>query len=110
MGRGIATYTASWAAPNHGEVHSQQRFMCVGSKGEVRVDQGHRGYEGHYDGSYKSLNPLFMRYTPDEEGFFAGQRRSRFATSRPTAGSSEPNSLVHLPSVRAGKSPAATVS
>jgi len=72
--RGVATYTASWAAPNHGEVHSQQRFMCVGSKGEVRVDQGHRGYEGHYDGSYKSLNPLFMRYTPDEEGFFAGQR------------------------------------
>jgi D-galacturonate reductase len=70
--KGVAVYTSGWAAPNYGEVHSQQRFLCIGSEGEVRADQAHRGYDVHYDNLYKTLNPLYMKYTPDDEGYFAG--------------------------------------
>lgn len=42
--RGTAVYTASWAAPLKAGVHSEQRFHYMASKGEVRVDQAHRGY------------------------------------------------------------------
>jgi D-galacturonate reductase len=42
--RGTAVYTASWAAPLKAGVHSEQRFHYMGAKGEVRVDQAHRGY------------------------------------------------------------------
>ncbi|KAJ3078872.1 hypothetical protein HK102_004184, partial [Quaeritorhiza haematococci] len=70
---GTAVYTASWVAPK-AEVHSQQRFFYMGHKGEIRVDQAHRGYETATDADgYKSNNPLFMRYTPDAAGFYAGQ-------------------------------------
>ncbi|CAK9071827.1 scyllo-inositol 2-dehydrogenase (NAD(+)) [Durusdinium trenchii] len=71
--RGCAVYTSSWIAPN-AEVHSQQRFFFMGHKGEVRVDQAHRGFEvATDDKGYASCNPLFMKYTPNPEGEFAGQ-------------------------------------
>jgi D-galacturonate reductase len=70
---GVAVYTSGWAAPDHGEVHSQQRFVCIGAGGEVRADQAHRGYDVHYDNAYKNINPLYMKYTRDDDGFFAGQ-------------------------------------
>jgi len=70
---GTAVYTSSWIAPK-AEVHSQQRFFYMGHKGEIRVDQAHRGYEVATDESgYASCNPLFMKYTPNPEGEFAGQ-------------------------------------
>ena len=71
--KGVATYTASWAAPK-GDVHSQQRFFAMAAAGEVTVDQAHRGYSVATDAAgFASPNPLFMRYTPDAAGRFAGQ-------------------------------------
>ncbi|TPX37816.1 hypothetical protein SeMB42_g06746 [Synchytrium endobioticum] len=70
---GTAVYTSSWIAPK-AEVHSQQRFFYMGHKGEIRVDQAHRGYEiATDDDGVASINPLFMRYTPDGQGRYAGQ-------------------------------------
>jgi len=70
---GTAVYTSSWIAPP-GEVHSQQRFFYMGHKGEIRVDQAHRGFEVATDESgYASCNPLFMKYKPNPQGEFAGQ-------------------------------------
>lgn len=70
---GTAVYTSSWIAPK-GEVHSQQRFFYMGHKGEIRVDQAHRGYDVSTDDKgYASCNPLFMKYTPSPAGEFAGQ-------------------------------------
>jgi len=43
---GSAIYTASWAAAK-ADVHSQQRFFYLGHKGEVTVDQAHRGSSCH---------------------------------------------------------------
>jgi D-galacturonate reductase len=40
---GHAVYTSSWVAPK-ADVHSQQRFFYMGHKGEISVDQAHRGY------------------------------------------------------------------
>ena len=69
---GVASYTSSWIAPR-ADVHSQQRFFYMGTKGEVRVDQAHRGYSIATDASgFSSVNPLFMKYTPTN-GRFAGQ-------------------------------------
>ncbi len=69
----VATYTASWIAPKS-DVHSQQRFFYMGERGEVHVDQAHRGYSLADDQrGFQSLNPLFMKYTPDADGYFAGQ-------------------------------------
>jgi D-galacturonate reductase len=46
----------------------------MGQKGEVIIDQAHRGYTLATDkDGLSSINPLYMRYTPDEKGFFAGQ-------------------------------------
>ena len=43
-------------------------------EGEATVDQCHRGFSTATEASgYASPNPLFMRYTPDEGGRFAGQ-------------------------------------
>ncbi len=71
--RATGVYTASWIAPKS-DVHSQQRWFYSGSKGEITVDQAHRGYTVATDDSgYASANPLFMKYTPDADGFFAGQ-------------------------------------
>ena len=68
-----AFYTSSWIAPKS-DVHSQQRFHYVGQKGEVQIDQAHRGYSLATDQSgFCSPNPLFMKYTPDAQGYFSGQ-------------------------------------
>ncbi len=70
---GTAVYTSSWIAPK-AEVHSQQRFFYMGQKGELRVDQAHRGYQvASDDAGFAECNPLFMKYTPNPEGEFAGQ-------------------------------------
>ena len=70
---GTAVYTASWVAPRS-DVHSQQRFFYMGQKGEVIIDQAHRGYSVATDADgYASANPLFMKYTPGADGYFAGQ-------------------------------------
>jgi D-galacturonate reductase len=69
---GTAVYTSSWVAPKS-DVHSQQRFFYMGQRGEVNIDQAHRGYNMASDGTgYRSVNPLFMKYTPSD-GKFAGQ-------------------------------------
>lgn len=69
---GCAVYTSSWVAPRS-DVHSQQRFFYMGSKGEINVDQAHRGCTLAQDGQpFLSVNPLFMKYTPTA-GKFAGQ-------------------------------------
>ncbi len=71
--RGTGVYTASWIAPQS-DVHSQQRFFYMGAKGELTVDQAHRGYTVATDADgYRSANPLFMKYEPDAQGRFAGQ-------------------------------------
>jgi len=71
LGQGL--YTSSWVAPK-ADVHSQQRFFYMGQKGEVNIDQAHRGYSMAADGEgFRSVNPLFMKYTPSD-GYFAGQR------------------------------------
>ena len=70
--QGTAVYTSSWIAPKS-DVHSQQRFFYMGQKGEVNIDQAHRGYNLAADGAgYRSVNPLFMKYTPSD-GKFSGQ-------------------------------------
>ncbi len=70
---GAAVYTSSWVAPKS-DVHSQQKFFYLGQNGEINVDQAHRGYTFSRDGEgFKSLNPLFMKYTPDSNGNFCGQ-------------------------------------
>jgi len=69
---GTAIYTSSWVAPKS-DVHSQQRFFYMGAKGEINVDQAHRGVSMSTDESgYASVNPLFMKYTPTN-GYFSGQ-------------------------------------
>jgi D-galacturonate reductase len=73
--RGTAVYTASWAAPLKAGVHSEQRFHYMASGGEVRVDQAHRGYSIVEDEVGKiDYNPFYVKYSPDENGFFDGQR------------------------------------
>uniref|UniRef100_A0A7S1XWL6 Gfo/Idh/MocA-like oxidoreductase N-terminal domain-containing protein n=1 Tax=Phaeomonas parva TaxID=124430 RepID=A0A7S1XWL6_9STRA len=70
---GTAVYTSAWIAPR-ADVHSQQRFFYMGTKGEINVDQAHRGYTMAKDGNpFGSVNPLFMKYTPTR-GKFSGQR------------------------------------
>lgn len=70
---GTAIYTSSWVAPTS-DVHSQQRFFYMGHDGEIIIDQAHRGYSVATDASgYASANPLFMKYTPSADGYFAGQ-------------------------------------
>jgi D-galacturonate reductase len=71
--QGCAVYTASWVAPKS-DVHSQQRFFFMSSSGEVLVDQAHRGCTISTDSAgFASVNPLFMKYTPNHEQEFAGQ-------------------------------------
>ena len=54
---GHATYTSSWAAPKS-DVHSQQRWFYLGQKGELNVDQAHRGYTVATDGGgFASVRP-----------------------------------------------------
>ncbi len=78
VSRGHAVYMASWVAPT-ADCHTQQGFHAMFAKGEVRVDQAHRGYSLSADadaggnGGFAAMNPLYMRYTPDHQGKFAGQ-------------------------------------
>ena len=69
----VAVFTASWATPK-ADVHSQQRFHYMGPKGEIQVDQAHRGFQLCTDqAGLQSINPLYMRYTP-KNGKFVGQQ------------------------------------
>ncbi|GAK62496.1 uncharacterized protein PAN0_001c0696 [Moesziomyces antarcticus] len=76
-----AVFTASWSAPQGAGVHSEQHFHYVGAHGETRINQARRGYQftqedpaqGVTGGSCTDFNPFYMRYTPDAEGYFAGQ-------------------------------------
>lgn len=63
LSRGMAHFTSSWIAEKS-DVHSQQRCFFLGSKGEINIDQAHRGYAmaSHNSNGLRSLNPLFMRY------------------------------------------------
>ena len=62
---GVATYVASWIAPK-ADCHTQQYFHYMGHRGEIRVDQGHRGYTmSTDDAGFTQLNPLYMKYTGD---------------------------------------------
>ena len=75
---GHSVTTSSWVAPT-ADCHTQQNFHYMGHAGELRVDQAHRGYsfsaepEAGGTGALATLNPLYMRYTPDARGRFAGQ-------------------------------------
>jgi len=70
---GVASYTASWIAPR-ADCHTQQYFHLMGHEGEIRADQGHRGYAMSTDADgFAQLNPLYMKYTPGPSGRFAGQ-------------------------------------
>lgn len=79
--RATAIFTASWAAPQGAGVHSEQYFHYVGTKGETRVNQARRGYQYVREDASQQVtggqsidyNPFYMRYTPDGEGYFAGQ-------------------------------------
>ncbi|MES1906865.1 MAG: hypothetical protein MHM6MM_000094 [Cercozoa sp. M6MM] len=68
---GTAVFTSSWTAAES-DVHSQQRFFFQGTESDITVDQAHRGYTIASRG-LASVNPLFMKYTPDARGHFAGQ-------------------------------------
>lgn len=71
--KGTALYTASWAAPK-ADCHTQQYFHYMGHEGEIRACQDHRGYNQGVEGAgYATLNPLYMKYTPDALGYFSGQ-------------------------------------
>eukprot|EP00594_Rhizosolenia_setigera_P003428 CAMPEP_0178943620 /NCGR_PEP_ID=MMETSP0789-20121207/2686_1 /TAXON_ID=3005 /ORGANISM="Rhizosolenia setigera, Strain CCMP 1694" /LENGTH=426 /DNA_ID=CAMNT_0020623231 /DNA_START=118 /DNA_END=1398 /DNA_ORIENTATION=- len=76
-GLGTAIYTSSWVAPK-ADVHSQQRFFYMGQKGEINVDQAHRGCTLAIDNKpFASINPLFMKFTPTN-GYFSGQQSYGF--------------------------------
>jgi D-galacturonate reductase len=68
---GTSIHTASWIAPKS-DVHSQQRFFYMGHNGEINIDQAHRGYTMSDNDGFKSVNPLFWKYTP-RDGKFVGQ-------------------------------------
>lgn len=71
--KGVAVYTASWGTPKT-DVHSEQNFHYIGHKGQIKIDQAHRGVALSTDADgYASINPLYMRYTPDAFGNFVGQ-------------------------------------
>ncbi|KAF8575352.1 NAD-P-binding protein [Ramaria rubella] len=73
--KGTGVYTASWTAPTTSGVHSAQHWYYMAEKGEVSVDQAHRGYDIVVDGQGKTYyNPFYMKYSPSESGHFDGQR------------------------------------
>jgi D-galacturonate reductase len=73
--KGTAVYTASWTAPIGAGVHSKQHFYYMAEKGEINIDQAHRGYDVVVDGQgINWFNPFYMKYTPSESGHFDGQR------------------------------------
>jgi D-galacturonate reductase len=47
----------------------------MAEKGEINIDQAHRGYDVVVDGQgINWFNPFYMKYTPSESGHFDGQR------------------------------------
>ncbi|KAH9486766.1 putative oxidoreductase YdgJ [Psilocybe cubensis] len=73
--RGTAVYTASWTAPLKSGVHSAQHWYYMAEKGDINVDQAHRGYDVTVDDTGKAwYNPFYMKYSPSESGHFDGQR------------------------------------
>ncbi|EJF66619.1 D-galacturonic acid reductase [Dichomitus squalens] len=73
--KGTAVYTASWTAPLKSGVHTSQHFYYMAEKGEINVDQAHRGYDIVNDETGKAwYNPFYMKYSPSESGHFDGQR------------------------------------
>ncbi|GBE78386.1 NAD(P)-binding protein [Sparassis crispa] len=73
--RGTAVYSASWTAPLKSGVHSAQQWYYMAEKGEINVDQAHRGYDIVQDETGKAwYNPFYMKYSPSESGHFDGQR------------------------------------
>jgi len=73
--KGTAVYTASWTAPLKAGVHSAQHWYYMGEKGDITVDQAHRGYDITVDDIGKTYyNPFYMKYSPSESGHFDGQR------------------------------------
>ncbi|PAV21975.1 D-galacturonic acid reductase [Pyrrhoderma noxium] len=73
--KGTAVYTASWTAPLKAGVHSAQHWYYMGEKGDITVDQAHRGYDITVDDTGKTYyNPFYMKYSPSESGHFDGQR------------------------------------
>ncbi|TDL28669.1 NAD(P)-binding protein [Rickenella mellea] len=73
--KGTAVYTASWTAPLKAGVHSAQHWYYMGEKGDITVDQAHRGYDITVDETGKTYyNPFYMKYSPSETGHFDGQR------------------------------------
>ncbi|KAK2461786.1 hypothetical protein APHAL10511_006249 [Amanita phalloides] len=73
--RGIGVYTASWTAPLKAGIHSAQHWYFMAEKGDITIDQAHRGYETTVDDDGKAwYNPFYMKYSPSETGHFDGQR------------------------------------
>jgi D-galacturonate reductase len=73
--KGTGVYTASWTAPLKAGVHSAQRWYYMGEKGDINVDQAHRGYDVTVDDTGKAwYNPFYMKYSASETGDFDGQR------------------------------------
>ncbi|KAF9458195.1 hypothetical protein BDZ94DRAFT_1271259 [Collybia nuda] len=73
--KGTGVYTASWTAPLKAGVHSAQHWYYMGEKGDINVDQAHRGYDVTVDDTGKTwYNPFYMKYSPSESGHFDGQR------------------------------------
>ncbi|KAG9314514.1 hypothetical protein JVU11DRAFT_5311 [Chiua virens] len=73
--KGTAVFTASWTAPLKAGIHSAQHWYYMGEKGDINVDQAHRGYDVTVDEMGKTwYNPFYMKYSPSETGHFDGQR------------------------------------
>lgn len=73
--KATGVYTASWTAPAGAGVHSNQYFHYLAAGGEIRADQGKRGYAvtDERQAGIAWVNPFYMRYAPDEDGNFGGQ-------------------------------------
>ncbi|RSH92126.1 hypothetical protein EHS25_008541 [Saitozyma podzolica] len=76
--RGTAVYTASWAAPLKAGVHSEQRFHYmaakVGSKALIIADGRVRSVLTRRTEATAWSRTRLARPTPDENGYFDGQR------------------------------------
>ena len=59
----VAVFTSCWTGPLNPDAHTQQTQHVVLHKGEIHVDQAHRGYFSTVDGKgAQSHNPLFFKY------------------------------------------------
>lgn len=57
--KGTGVYTASWTAPLKAGVHSAQHWYYMAEKGDITVDQAHRGYDVTVDDTGKMwYNPF----------------------------------------------------